>query len=516
MVLLALIVLAGCAVGAARRVIISGRVTGESITARLAGTSQLVGLQAHVRCNGVAATTAADGSFSLTLTPADRYSCAITPPSAYMPTNITLDNTSGDHISLSFAAQSGGSCATQADPNTFDCPAPPLRDGAIQGTITLAGAGTPASGATVRCVNVASPVNLTFAPPSWLTTQANADGSFMLHGVPVGTYGCVAGSSGESEGYQRIAVRPASASPLTYSLCQSGCPPVTYHDGQVMHSARDYLIFWQPAGYHFDAARGDGYFESTIGQYFRDVGSTPFYSLLAQYWDFQGYIGPSTTLAGVYVDTSPYQHCPIGGQCRPAAATHHDPLYDMDIEAEIHRVLHVRHWSGGIGNEFFVFLADGAQECQDHGDGAACTYVKGNTAFCGYHSWFQDYGTSSPIVYATISDANTARDACLAPLLYQSGTSPHGDWIVDAEISTISHEQFESVTDPTPTNANAGGWYDASAHPLGNTVEEIADRCQDTFGWIRGDGSNITLANGHIYLVQTEWSNAAGACALSA
>lgn len=72
------------------------------------------------------------------------------------------------------------------------------------------------------------------------------------------------------------------------------------------------------------------------------------------------------------------------------------------------------------------------------------------------------------------------------------------------------------MTDPVDSTTNYGdpnaGWYDEQAS-ADNT--EIGDKCVEAYGAIRRDGSNITLNNGHTYLIQMEWSNAARRCAFA-
>jgi hypothetical protein len=506
------LLLAACTPRAGSQTMISGKVLGQSAIARQSGKSVLVGLAAKVRCNGVTATTALDGSFALRLPPAESYTCAVTPPTAYLPATATLARGGADHLSITFGNLSGAGCNAASDqPGNYACPAPRLRGGSLRGAVVNAATGAAIAGATVRCVDATAPVRQVFMPPATLTTQTSASGAFALENVPVGSYGCVAGMTGGGESYVHVAVGPATASALTFPVCQGQCSSVRYHDGPVMHTHTAYLIFWQPKGYTFDAQGGDAAFQAAIGQYFRDVSGSAFYGMLGQYFDFQGPIKNSVTLGGTYVDTAPFQHCAHHAHCQHAAASQSDPLYDEDIIAEVQRAMQAKHWKSGGDHQFFVFLPTGAQACQDRTADAACTFIKHNQAFCGYHSWLpQDDGT--PIIYATISSAATARPACINPIAYRVGPSPHGDWLLDAELSTLSHELVESVTDPMPTEANQGGWYDASAHPLGNSVEEIADRCQDAYGAVRADGSNVTLGNGHRYILQAEWSNAAGAC----
>ena len=72
--------------------------------------------------------------------------------------------------------------------------------------------------------------------------------------------------------------------------------------------------------------------------------------------------------------------------------------------------------------------------------------------------------------------------------------------------STIAHELFETITDPT-----GRAWYDTSGN-------EIADVCQNQFGTLtttNGQTYNTTL-NGTNYALQQMWLNqGAGSCSLS-
>jgi hypothetical protein len=82
-------------------------------------------------------------------------------------------------------------------------------------------------------------------------------------------------------------------------------------------------------------------------------------------------------------------------------------------------------------------------------------------------------------------------------------------------INFVSHEMFESITDPLynyigpPTS----GWFDdAIAAKTGEA--EIGDLCFTDFGQIGADGGNVTLSHRDRYLVQTEWSNDTNSCSL--
>jgi hypothetical protein len=89
---------------------------------------------------------------------------------------------------------------------------------------------------------------------------------------------------------------------------------------------------------------------------------------------------------------------------------------------------------------------------------------------------------------------------------------PNGDPSADAEISVISHEASESITDPlVGGGAGSAGWADV-------TGNEIGDECAFTYGVPLGPNPASSLANGiafnqvvngHHYYIQDEFSNAA-------
>jgi hypothetical protein len=121
-----------------------------------------------------------------------------------------------------------------------------------------------------------------------------------------------------------------------------------------------------------------------------------------------------------------------------------------------------------------------------------------SAAYCAYHSMFT--GTS---VYANMpfpvyrsatgfscTDENLGGDGVLQ--------SPNGNLDADVEISPLSHEISEAVTDPDVST----GWYDASGN-------ENGDECAYEYGALSGvDGTFYNqVVNGHHYLTQEEFSN---------
>jgi hypothetical protein len=83
-----------------------------------------------------------------------------------------------------------------------------------------------------------------------------------------------------------------------------------------------------------------------------------------------------------------------------------------------------------------------------------------------------------------------------------TGALPNGDIYADNEFSDLSHELWESATDPEPDS----GWTDSSGM-------EVADKCQGNWGYQPYFGPSNVDVNGHLYDLQQEWSNADGGCA---
>src|SRR5262249_32263920 len=150
-------------------------------------------------------------------------------------------------------------------------------------------------------------------------------------------------------------------------------------------------------------------------------------------------------------------------------------------------------WEPSPTSGFFVVTAYNINEC---GSEDSCTFSRNGAGFCAYHS-ASGFG-SSRTIYAYVPVV----PGCDYLPTYSTHPSPHGDRLADAVLSSISHEHFESATDPS-----GGGWFSEHADE-----GEMADLCVDHFGAVSADGSNVTLSNGHRYVLQSEWSLADGAC----
>ena len=259
----------------------------------------------------------------------------------------------------------------------------------------------------------------------------------------------------------------------------SGPADLTYHGGPVMTSFSAYLIFWRPPGVHYSSSVSDANYEQLVTRYFQDVGGSPFYDIVTQYPGSNGTPSSAVTVGGTIVDTHPY----------PRAGTFADPLLDADIQQEIATVISAQGWPTGFGAMYFVFTGAGVQSCFDSLH-TSCSQAQ----YCAYHFVFAL--PAGVVIYANMPDGFSFGDCGYADV--------NGDPAADVVISTASHEHFEAVTDPL-----LNAWY------RNDSSGEIGDLCAYSYGPAWSSSTPDVFLNGHPYALQSEWSNAPSACALS-
>jgi hypothetical protein len=207
-------------------------------------------------------------------------------------------------------------------------------------------------------------------------------------------------------------------------------------------------------------------------------------------------------LADQYVGTTADDRYPVGGRARVHYGTPGATLYESDIAAIVHAVAKER--GTGLGSIYHVFLPQGTDTCFDvtpQNPNPVC-YSPDNLAtmaFCGYHDavQFNDIG----IVLFTVEPWQGSVCAIATP-------APNG-LLVDSTDNVLSHESFETITDPLP----GLGFWDQSGDSL--TGSEIGDECV-LFNFSNSPGAYTppTFAiNGKNYAVQLEYSNTYHACA---
>ena len=458
---------------------ISGVIEGQDLAQRMQGYVVSAPVAAMVTCAGASAHTNASGAYSLTLAAAKSYACVINAGTNYAPLKLTLTGHGRTALTLSVgAANASAACPGASAQTSVTCAALTLLPATLHGTVTDSTTGQPIANASVRCWNDDAALAKTTQLAQTFTATANATGAYTLTGLAPDHYACVGANAGA---LHRVALTAGQRQSFDIATCAQRCKGVTYHQGAVMHTMTAYLDFWLPAGQSYEPFGSDSQYERLITQYFQDIGGTAFYGLLTQYWDEHGPVRNSMTLGGVYVDKTPYPH----------AGSLTDPLQDGDVQASIHRTLTVTHWpADGKTDEVFVFTGFDIQECF----GSSCTFLNSANSFCAYHNV-----TNDNIIYAYAPNVIL----CYLQPTFASAI-PYNDITADAVIDAISHEQFESTTDPI----NGSGWNDANG-------QEIGDLCASTFGKLDNQGGTAPLAHGHSYAIQAEWSNVANGCAYS-
>ena len=207
-----------------------------------------------------------------------------------------------------------------------------------------------------------------------------------------------------------------------------------------------------------------------------------------------------------YVGATSNNRYPVGAHTlisyKPTPKT--APLTDADMLAVVHAVASASGQTG-YSHMYHVFLPPGQDECFTATDGICYSPdVPKTFVFCAYHNSvdFKDIGH----VLYTVEPFQNVGGCSVRP-----GT-PNGQ-LVDSTDNSLSHETFETITDPDGT-----AWFNFTAVILGGA--EIGDECsffvvlpispKMVAGFF--DPSVFTIGN-HRYGVQPEYANSEHACA---
>ena len=362
------------------------------------------------------------------------------------------------------------------------------------------------------------------------TVASAASGSCTVAGAQVNStarshgIGGIIAPAGTSSTCQDPPPPPEPAFNGTPPLLFNGRPPVCSFSpcdfGDVMSTRSTgplviVPVFWTPPGYSFPAS-----YENIIDSYIRDVAAaasnrlTNVFSVLTEYYGNNGTInyrfqagspiyannsptGTGCTLAakdttGIYADGSGYNAC----------------LDDAQLQAEVDTVTATYGLPHNLNHIYELFLPKGIESCILPGEttsganGQACTVNNegpaptGTTAYCAYHSTDLNRAVYANLDYP-IYDSATGF-TCGSNLTFGVVESPNGNLDADTEVSPLSHETSEAVTDPDTET----GWFDS-------TGNEIGDDCAYIYGATRGTAGalyNQTI-NGQHFMTQEEFSN---------
>ena len=209
-------------------------------------------------------------------------------------------------------------------------------------------------------------------------------------------------------------------------------------------------------------------------------------------------------LVDQYTGATEDDRYPVGRHARVHYGTPGATLSELDIAAIVHAVAEER--GTGLDNIYHVFLPMGTDTCAivPAGSPPAC-YSPDNPAtfaFCGYHSAveFSDIG----IVLFTVEPWQGPGSGC------EIATATPNGVLIDSTDNVLSHETFETITDPIP----GLGYFNLTGDIL--TGQEIGDECV-LFNFFTNSPGQYTppvfAINGKNYAVQLEYSNTYHACA---
>ena len=177
-----------------------------------------------------------------------------------------------------------------------------------------------------------------------------------------------------------------------------------------------------------------------------------------------------------------------GRGCRPGPG-YSECISDPQVRAELTRITTNLRLPTDLAHFYAVFFPPGVETMDVDGSNS-------ETGYCGYHRAFGSGGDET--VYANLP---YERIGC------STGEDPNGDLAADGEVSTLSHELVEAITDPLNRQR---AWSDKAGN-------EIADMCAETYGRALGSTSASDPAgteynqviNGGRYYTQQMFSNSA-------
>jgi hypothetical protein len=334
-----------------------------------------------------------------------------------------------------------------------------------------------------------------------------------------GTAGCSAGSgygpprSGDIGGIARPA-QPASDATCTPTGTDAnsggGDPPLIWNGGEMMatHKYHNRLIvtpiYWNPSGYPFPAN-----YKSLINQYLTDAGHDSdttgnVFSTLFEYNGSKGWINYRMVRAPAVNDTNafPADGCTVNaGQIYSDDSGYTNCIDNAQIQTEINNVTTAHSFARDYEHIYVMFLPKHVETCFQPGNpvNQQCTInPTSSSAFCAYHSRFGNSPNFTVYANMPFPIYGTGGSTCSSEASFPTTESPNSNPDADVEVSPLSHEISEAVTDPDVNT----GWYDDFGF-------ENGDECAYKYGSTSGSAGalyNQTM-NGHHYLVQEEFSN---------
>ena len=245
-------------------------------------------------------------------------------------------------------------------------------------------------------------------------------------------------------------------------------------------------FYWAPLGYSFPPT-----YKPVINGYLANVAhdsgtNTNVFSVGTQYYQQDTVPGaPKQRIsygvtAGAEIDDS--TSFPAG--CTPATGFT-ACVADAGLQSEVKARVAAAAQPIDDSHMYLVLFPPGVETCAPSGATAVCS----DTTYCAYHS---ASGSTPYLIYTNQPYPNL--NGCADP--FNGPQAPNGDAEADAQVSLISHEANEAITDW------AGAWSDSAGY-------ENGDECAYVYGTTQGLPGvlfNQVIGTGH-YLTQDEFSN---------
>jgi hypothetical protein len=377
--------------------------------------------------------------------------------------------------------------------------------------LILAAAAAIAMGTPMAASAAPSSSNSPTAPPCTISAQQVKNAGHNIHAAGVIV------AAGTSSTCQDPPPPPEPAFNGTPPLLFHGSPPTCFfspcENGNVMMTVTNgplivTPIFWIPPGGSMSptyrsimlaylaavaAASGrDSNVFSVANEYFGNNGQIHYNIRLGVPVNDNHPIKNGCTLeaadrTGIYADGSGYNAC----------------VDDAQLQGEIDRITALGGLQHNLRNIYVLFLPKHVESCflpgetTDPSDGQFCTINHQPTAaFCAYHN-----ESASSAVYADLAYPiyqSPVGFTCGSDARFPVVESPNGNPDGDTEVSPVSHEMNEAITDPDTET----GWYDRTGNENGDDCAYIYGATQGTPGRLY----NQTIAGFH-FLTQQEFSN---------
>ena len=221
------------------------------------------------------------------------------------------------------------------------------------------------------------------------------------------------------------------AIPGIHAMTSSAGEDLSFNGGPVQTGSNEYDILVN--------CNDESCWGGMIGKFQNDLFGSTMMGLLPQY-----------NAGGTYSYSGDY----------PATYDTSNTLQDQDIYNILYSVITQNNLPTGYGSEFHVFLGSGVQQCSQAAGGC---YAQ---QYCAYHG-SNDWSDIGHVLYSV--EPYQDIQGCQ---ISSGSASPNGS-LVDSTASTLSHETFETITDPDVA-ANNVAWYNQQGGEIGDLCAPAA------------------------------------------